>query len=213
MTYRLATDGGESKHSQRFPHNSIRTLNACNHSEKTLFATLVAHCLSVLTRTRQSKHGTRWHASCWCPRTVRSEEPATTPNDAQSSVRFVGDERGLSRLIVSAPHTFDSLAPLHSVLGRARIQIENVRVTAKQGRSLFHIDIVSADGARVSQDHWASVQASVVTCVLGFALREQRRRSTPPPLRLQRLGKLTMNVEPKPTLLSTWMVPPCATAI
>lgn len=139
---------------------------------------------------------------------------ASAPPLATNRVCFVGDERGLSGLSVVVPRAHEPLTRLHAALRKAGIQIQTVRVTASGETASYRLDVTNLDGSRLAQSAWAEVQASVLECVLD-ATREADtdRPSNPPESGVYPVGSVTMNVEPKPTLLSTWIEPPWATAI
>lgn len=156
-----------------------------------------------------------------------------------SSVSFVGDERGLFGFVATVRREHNPLPHLHAALRRASVQIEHVRVQAGPEASSYEVDISNLDGTHVSPNSWAELQVLVLECVLGAAapredvarapqesttrksaVRKSAVRHSPPRESVPApvsgtypIGSVTTNVEPNPTLLSTWMDPPWATAI
>jgi hypothetical protein len=150
-------------------------------------------------------------------------EADAAPITRPSSVRFVGDESALLGLVVTLPREQNQLARLYAVLMRAGVGVEKVRLLSGAEDIRYRLDLANLDGSPVPSRRWAELQAEVLDCILGApppadeetapADEEAERVTNPPPSGTYPIGSRTMNVEPKPTLLSTWISPPCATAI
>jgi hypothetical protein len=122
---------------------------------------------------------------------LQKPEPSTRSPFIASSIRFIGDDVGLRRLVVRAP-SIERLAPLFDTLSRCRVRVRSVHAARVNDQTTWALDVTENDGAVVSREKWMLVQSKILDSTLGQqitvprGLRATPGCASPSPTRLDR---------------------------